>query len=109
MKRKTITLIAEVSPADYPNSCGCVRETAAGLNHPPPTHVGGHKRITATVWVVWQAESGFKYGVESSPDLLTNRWTPVTLPTGSMVTAGGNRHHCAAGGAAVAGVVPSQA
>jgi hypothetical protein len=37
--------------------------------------------------LVWQAEAGFKYGVESSPDILTNRWTRVTLPTGSTVTA----------------------
>ena len=37
--------------------------------------------------LVWKAEAGFKYGVGSSPDILTNRWTPVILPTGSTVTA----------------------
>jgi len=36
---------------------------------------------------VWQAEAGFKYGVESSPKVVTNRWTRVTLPAGSTVTA----------------------
>jgi len=37
--------------------------------------------------LIWQTEAGIKYGVESSPDILTNRWTRVTLPTGSTVTA----------------------
>jgi N-acetylneuraminic acid mutarotase len=37
--------------------------------------------------LVWQAEAGFKYGVESSPNVVTNRWTRVTLLTGSTVTA----------------------
>ena len=35
----------------------------------------------------WQAEAGFKYGVESSPEVPTNHWTRVTLPTGLTVTA----------------------
>jgi hypothetical protein len=37
--------------------------------------------------MVWRAEAGFKYGVESSPKVVTNRWTRVPLPTGSTVTA----------------------
>ncbi|MBI4325910.1 MAG: hypothetical protein HY674_11680 [Chloroflexi bacterium] len=37
--------------------------------------------------LIWQAEAGIKYGVESSPEIVTNRWTRVTLPTGSTVTA----------------------
>jgi len=37
--------------------------------------------------LVWQAEAGIKYGVETSPEVATNRWTRVTLPTGSTVTA----------------------
>jgi len=42
---------------------------------------------TNRIRLVWEAEAGFKYGVESSPDILTNRWTRVTVPTGSTVTA----------------------
>jgi N-acetylneuraminic acid mutarotase len=37
--------------------------------------------------LVWQAEAGLKYAVESSPEVVTNRWTRVLLPTGSTVTA----------------------
>jgi len=37
--------------------------------------------------LVWEAEAGFKYGVESSPDILADHWTRVTLPTGSTMTA----------------------
>lgn len=37
--------------------------------------------------LVWQAEAGFKYGVEFSTEVVTNRWTRVTLPTGSTVLA----------------------
>jgi len=40
--------------------------------------------------LIWQAEAGIAYGVESSPNLAANRWTPVTLPTGSTVTATGD-------------------
>ena len=36
--------------------------------------------------LAWQGESGIKYRVESTPDL-TNRWTLVTLPTGTTVIA----------------------
>ena len=36
--------------------------------------------------LVWQAEAGIKYGVESSPNA-TGPWTRATLPTGTTVTA----------------------
>ena len=42
---------------------------------------------TNRLGLVWQAEAGLKYGVESSPDVATNHWTRVTLPTGLTVTA----------------------
>ena len=51
MKTKLITRIAGVSPADNRNRCSCVRENAADSSQ-PPTHVGGHNRITATVFLV---------------------------------------------------------
>lgn len=40
--------------------------------------------------LAWQAETGIKYGLESTPELLTNRWIRVSLPSGSTVTATNN-------------------
>jgi hypothetical protein len=36
--------------------------------------------------LVWQAEAGIRYGVESSPNV-AGPWTRATLPTGTTVTA----------------------
>jgi Kelch motif len=51
METKLITRIAGVSPADNRNRCSCIHENAADSSH-PPTHVGGHNRTTATVFLV---------------------------------------------------------
>ncbi|HRY51971.1 MAG TPA: hypothetical protein P5186_28405 [Candidatus Paceibacterota bacterium] len=37
--------------------------------------------------LVWEGESGVNYSVESSADVVTNRWTRVTLPTGNTILA----------------------
>jgi len=37
--------------------------------------------------LVWHAEAGVKYGVESSPQIITDQWARVMLPTGFTVTA----------------------
>jgi N-acetylneuraminic acid mutarotase len=37
--------------------------------------------------LVWQAEAGMKYGVDSSSEVPTNHWTRVTLPAGLTVTS----------------------
>jgi N-acetylneuraminic acid mutarotase len=51
MKIKLIIRTAGISPADHPNPCSCGRENAADSSH-PPSHVGGHHRISATVFLV---------------------------------------------------------
>jgi hypothetical protein len=51
MKTKLIIRTAGVTPADDHNRCRCVRENAAESNH-LTIHVGGHNRITATVFLV---------------------------------------------------------
>jgi len=42
---------------------------------------------TNRVQLVWQAEAGVKYGVESSMEIGSNQWARVTLLTGQTVTA----------------------
>jgi hypothetical protein len=37
--------------------------------------------------LVWQAEAGLQYKVESSPEVASRRWTRVLLPTGGTVSA----------------------
>ncbi len=51
-------------------------------------------RILSAAWesadrlkLLWQAEVGITYGIESSPELATNRWTRVPLPTGLGMVA----------------------
>lgn len=51
-------------------------------------------RILSATWestnrlkLLWQAEVGITYGIESSPELATNRWTRVPLPTGLGMVA----------------------
>jgi len=75
-------------PAAYPDS---VYYRAVDVFDPqggvPPQILSATLETTNRLRLVWQAEAGIKYGVESSPEVVTNRWTPVTLPTGSTVTA----------------------
>ena len=52
-----------------------------------PQILSANLEETNRLRLVWQAEAGIKYGVESSPEILTNRWPRVTLPTGVTATA----------------------
>ena len=51
-----------------------------------PQILSGSLESSNSFRLVWQAEAGIKYGVESSPNA-TGPWTRATLPTGTTVTA----------------------
>ena len=51
-----------------------------------PQILSGSLESSNSFRLVWQAEAGIKYGVESSPNV-TGPWTRMPLPTGTTVTA----------------------
>jgi len=53
----------------------------------PPRILMAALESTNRFRLAWRGEIGCNYAVESSPELVTDRWTRVTLPTGSTVTA----------------------
>jgi len=84
MKIKGSTLIAALSPADYPNPCGCVRENATDSSQSPP-HVGGHGGVPVTVMMLAALHLGLLSPAIAAPGSWARK---ADMPMGISAGAG---------------------